>query len=460
MLRFGKVRFGKDCYALFPALVVAACAVGAFAADRRPMPASLTLPQAVSLALKSSPRLWRAEAAYRNGRAEHMLARAANRPHVSLTTGQSVRTLNLRANGIDADTFQGLGNVPIPERFGPFGTFDVQLVMTADVLNLPSRFQQRAAMRQAEASESDRGNARELIVLQVVTHYVEALRFQALAATAREQLAAARALATITADRFEHGVAGGLDRRRARRQVTAAQQAVYEAEAALEAAKLRLAGLLHAEISANYELADVHRFFRVERAATSDMLRTAMERRPDYLAAKVRVESARLTVRAAQSARLPKLAFYTDVGQVGRTAATTQTTYTIQGNLTVPLYFGGRGSAEKVRATAALQEAEAALDAIRSDIELDVRIALSGVDFSRLQVETAEETVALAEEEVDLSLIRFQGGVSDNSEVVLAQERLAQSKRGRIRALYNLNLARAALHRATGAAETIYSRSQ
>lgn len=457
MPRFRKARSGKRFCALFPALLAA---LGAPAAERRPMPASLTLPQAVNMALTANPALRRAEAAYRNVRAEHMLARAANRPNIALMAGQSVRTINLRANGLDAATFQGFGNTLIPERFGAFGTFDAQFMMTADVLNLPSRFRQRAAKQQAEAGEAERGNARELIVLEVVSHYVEALRFQALASTAREQLAAARALAAITADRFEQGVAGGLDRRRARRQVTAAQQAVYEAEAALEAAKLRLAALLYAEIGANYELADIHRFFRAERTGAADVLRAAMERRPDYLAAKSRAESARMAVRAAQSTRLPKLALYADVGRVGRTAAASLTTYTLRGNLTLPLYFGGRGSAEKVRAAAALQEAEAALDAVCSEIELDVRIALSGVDSSRLQVETAEETVALAEEEVALSLIRFQAGVSDNSEVVLAQERLARAKRDRIRALYNLNLARAALHRAAGDAETIYGRSQ
>lgn len=457
MPRCAKARYGKYFLAFCPALL-AVCA--ASAAERRPMPASLTLPQAVNMALTSSPAMRRAEAAHRAGHAGHMLARAANRPNVALVTGQSVRTLNLRANGIDAGTFQGFGNTLIPERFGPFGTFAAQFVMTADVLNLPSRFQQRAARRQAEAGESERGNARELVVLEVAAHYIEALRFQALASTAREQLAAARALATITADRFEQGVVGGLDRRRSRGQVTAAQQAVYEAEAALEAAKLRLAGLLYAEIGANYELADVHRFFRAERTDAADVLRAAMERRPDYLAAKSRVESARMALRAAQSARLPKLAFYADVGQVGRTAAASLTTYTLQGNLTVPIYFGGRGSAEKVRAAAALQEAEAALDAVCSEIELAARVALSAVDSARLQVEAAEETVALAEEEVDLSLLRFQGGVSDNSEVVLAQERLARAKRSRIRALYNLNLSRAALHRATGDAETIYGRSQ
>ncbi len=442
-------------YALFPALLSLVCAS---AADRRPMPASLTLPQAVEMALSSSPQLRRADAAYRNGLAEHGIARSANLPNVSLVAGQSVQTLNLRARGFDADTFQGREGIPIPERFGPFGTFDSRFVVTADLLNLSSRLQQRAARREATAGESDLENARELITLEVVSYYVEALRFQALAATGREQLAAARALSTITTDRFEQGVASGLDRRRARRQVTSGQQAVYEAEAALEEAKLRLANLLQAEITANYELADIHRFFQAERLVVADVLRAAMERRPDYIAAKSRVEAAKMNVRAAQAAKLPHLAFYADVGQSGRTAATTQTTYTVQGSVVVPLYFGGRASAEKTRARAALDEAEASLDAIRSEVEMEVRVALSGVNYSRLQVESANETVSIAEEELELTLTRFQSGVSDNSDVVLAQERLSRARQDRIRALYNRNVARAALHRSTGDAEKTYGR--
>ena len=60
-------------YALFPALFSLVCA---FAADRRSMPSSLTLSQAVEMALTSSPQLRRANAAYRNGLGEHGLARA------------------------------------------------------------------------------------------------------------------------------------------------------------------------------------------------------------------------------------------------------------------------------------------------------------------------------------------------------------------------------------------------
>ena len=105
-------------------------------------------------------------------------------------------------------------------------------------------------------------------------------------------------------------------------------------------------------------------------------------------------------------------------------------------------------------------EAEASLDAIRSEVEMEVRIALSGINYSRLEVEAADETVSIAEEEVDLTLTRFQSGISDNSEVVLAQERLARAKQDRIRALYNRNLARAALHRSAGDTEKTYGRPQ
>ena len=440
-------------YALFPALFSLVCA---FAADRRPMPSSVTLSQAVEMALTSSPQLRRADAAYRNGLGEHGLARAENLPNISLVAGQSVRTLNLRAHGFDSETFQGREGIPVPERFGPFGTFDSRFVVSGDVLNLSSRFLQRAARQQATAGKSDVENARELITLQVVGHYIEALRFQALAATGHEQLAAARALSTITTDRFEQGIASGLDRRRARRQVTSGQQAVYEAEAALEEAKLRLANLVQAELTADYELTDVHRFFQPESVVASDVLRAAMEKRPDYIAAKSRVESAKMNVRAALSARLPHLEFYADLGQSGRTVATTKTTYTVQGSVVVPLYFGGRASAGKTRADASLMEAEASLDAIRSEVEMEVRIALSGINYSRLEVEAADETVSIAEEEVDLTMTRFQSGISDNSDVVLAQERLARAKQDRIRALYNRNLARAALHRSAGDAEKTY----
>jgi OMF family outer membrane factor len=306
-----------------------------------------------------------------------------------------------------------------------------------------------------DSKESETGNARELVTTQVVRQYIDALRAQAFEATAVQQLASARALLTITTDRFEQGVTSGLDRRRARAQMTAAQQLVYEAQGALEVAKLTLAHTLNAEITASYELADIDLYFNSSSVAPSEALASALRSRPDYIAAQRAVDSARMNLRAAQLARLPQLTFHADYGRSGRTMTTTVPTYRVVGNVMIPIYFGGRATALRTGAHAALDEAEASLEAIESEVEMEVRVALSAFDSARMQTQVAEETVELSREEVDLSLARFQGGVTDNSEVVMAQERLARAEQGRIRALYNLNMARMALHRAGGdAAET------
>jgi hypothetical protein len=118
--------------------------VPAGAADKQQMPASLTVQQAVRMALGANPQIRRAQAALEEARARHGLAVATNRPDISITGFQSVQTINLRALGIDGSTFQGIGDTPIPERFGPFGTFDGRVELNTDILNFPKRFQQRA----------------------------------------------------------------------------------------------------------------------------------------------------------------------------------------------------------------------------------------------------------------------------------------------------------------------------
>jgi outer membrane protein TolC len=51
---------------------------------------------------------------------------------------------------------------------------------------------------------------------------------------------------------------------------------------------------------------------------------------------------------------------------------------------------------------------------------------------------------------------RFTQGVTDNTEVVNAQDRVSRADHARVRALYTLGLARANLARVTGAAEKTY----
>jgi len=84
-----------------------------------------------------------------------------------------------------------------------------------------------------------------------------------------------------------------------------------------------------------------------------------------------------------------------------------------------------------------------------------VQTAIAGVEWALKQVETSAANVKLSREEVELSRQRFSQGVTDNTEVVNAQDRVSKADDARVRAMYTLGLARPTL-RGPWAAEKTY----
>ena len=424
-------------------------------AERPPLPAQLSLKQAVSIAFANSPLLKQSQARLGETEAARDQARAALLPQLSVGVFEAVRTVNLEAQGIQFPDIPGIGR-PVPARVGPFSQFDARAFLNQEVLNFQQRYNHKAAGARLEASEAENLNVRELLALTVVMAYVNAQRNQAAEATLRKQLALSRQLLTITTDRESQGVASTLDTRRAAQQVNNLQQALLEAENALTVAKLELAKVIHAEISAGYELADIASFYETATPGEQDALKQAFESRPDYRAAQAQLRAAELDLRGARAERYPSVAFAADYGQSGRKPFENLNTYRVQGSLNIPVFLGGRMAADARQAGNRIARAEAFLDEVRAEVETDVLTALARAQSAKRQVEVAQATIALGQEEVDLTTARFTAGVTDNTEIVNAQDRLTRSEDNRIRALFHLQLALAELQRAIGAAEKTY----
>ena len=426
-------------------------------AERPPVPPQLSLQEAVSIAFANSPLLRQAEARIGETAAAREQARAALLPQVSVGVFEALRTVNLEAQGIQFPEIPGLGRA-VPVRVGPFSQFDARGFLTQEVLNFQRRYGHKAAGARLEASEAENLNVRELLALSIVMSYVNAQRSQAAAATLRKQLALSRQLLTITADRASQGVASLLDTKRAQQQANNLQQTLLEAENALTVAKLELAKGMHAQVSADYELSDIASFYDSTAISEKEALAMAFESRPDYRAAQAQLRAAELDARGARAERYPSVAFAADYGQSGRKPFQNLNTFRVQGSLYIPVFLGGRLSADVKQAQSRLELAEAFLDAVRAEVETDVLSAMANVNSARRQVEVAEATIALSQQEVDLSTVRFTTGVTDNTEVVNAQDRLARAEDNRIRALFHLQMAQAGLQRAMGAAEKTYRR--
>jgi len=117
---------------------------------------------------------------------------------------------------------------------------------------------------------------------------------------------------------------------------------------------------------------------------------------------------------------------------------------------TVPLFDGGL-TAQRVREAEARVEQLRAVEAqLRQSVELDVRRTMLTFASAAEELVAADKIVEQAQEGLRIANVRFAAGVSTNLEVITAQALLSQAEANRIQALFNVNVARAQLERATG----------
>ncbi len=90
---------------------------------------------------------------------------------------------------------------------------------------------------------------------------------------------------------------------------------------------------------------------------------------------------------------------------------------------------------------------------LSGQIDYQVRAAFLDIQSAADQVAVAKSNLDLANQTLEQARDRFSAGVTDNIEVVQAQQSVASANDNLISALFAHNLAKVALARALGAAE-------
>ncbi|MBZ4419032.1 TolC family protein [Myxococcus sp. RHSTA-1-4] len=154
-----------------------------------------------------------------------------------------------------------------------------------------------------------------------------------------------------------------------------------------------------------------------------------LDTRPDLVAARAQVESARDSRRQASAGYLPTLGVsstlygLTTAPGFGRFA-----TWNVAAVLSVPLWEGGgRGGLVRERAGVEAQ-AEAALESARRDVEIEVARARRGVEVAESLVKTAIESRDLAERTDRLTRRSFEVGRGSSLELVQSGAALRQAE--------------------------------
>lgn len=152
----------------YAALLLAAT----FAWAQRPdIPAQLTLAQALNIALTNSTTLREAQARLDEASGRRTQAQSTLLPQLSLTARQAFQTVNLVGFGTPVTTEPGV--------IGPFGSMAARLLFSQDLVNISNIRASRSARWLQASSRFLVDNARELVVVNVVTAYLYALRAKA-----------------------------------------------------------------------------------------------------------------------------------------------------------------------------------------------------------------------------------------------------------------------------------------
>jgi outer membrane protein len=414
---------------------------------------SLTLDQAVGLALKQNPTAQIAVIQAAQSVQDKNVARAALMPEVDASAKEQVQRINIQAQFGGENIFPG-----IPKAFGPFPTFSAGPSLAAPLFDLTLWRRYQAAREGVIASKANSLSTREQVILLVVSQYIGTLRAVADVQASQSRVDLAQALYDQAADLQKEGVGTGIDTLRANVELQNEKQRLIEAQADRERSLFGLSRILNLDPRQVLELADSLNFFDTPQPETEPSIDAALSDRQEWKALKSEIRSAELQKKEARDSRLPSLRVDGNWDYLGTHPNNGTDTYTYVASANMPIFTGGRIHAEVVRADLEIRLLQQQQDDLRNSIALDVKTALINLTSARNEVGVAKLGIELSNQEVDQARDRFRAGVANNIEVIQAQDSLARANDNQIAALYRFNQARADYARSIGQMEKLYSK--
>ncbi len=413
-------------------------------------PVPLSLEDAVNLGLKQNLGGVLASDAVIDARGEKWQALSELLPNVVTDTGFGVHQVDLKA----AFGLSIHGVAPI---IGPFGYFDSRAYFTQSVFDWESIERARSSTAQLKSAEFSSKDARELVVLVIVSNYLLAIADQAEVESATSQRDTAKALFQQASDQKTAGLASAVDVLRSQVQLESREQKLISAQNDFAKQKLVLARAIGLPLGQQFEITTQIPYHDLTPSSLDDAIQSAYKARADFESQMNRVRSAELARKAASAERYPSIGAETDYGLSGVNPGTSHGTVDAAATLHIPILQEGKVHADVLRADASLAEEKQRLEDLRAKIDQEVRDVYLDLEATAQEVPVEKSAVDLATQNLEQSRDRFRSGVTDNLEVVQAQDALAIANDAYIASLYSYNLAKISLARATGVAESQYS---
>lgn len=410
-----------------------------------PAPLNLTLDDAITRGLKTNLGLLTSENTSVGARVDRMRLLAAIEPTVTAGVSMSEQQISLATFGFHIQN--------VPTVIGPFHYQDARAsaeIPVYDPRTLNTWRSRAESLRAAALSVKD---ARDLVVQAVAAAYLQIIASSARADATRVQVETAQALYEKARDQHRAGTSPAIDELRAQVELKTQQQVLLAQENQVAKDKLTLARVIGLPTGQALEIVDKAPYKPLEGLTAAEALEKAYAARADYQSAQAQVKAADLARRAVVSEWMPSAHISANYDVVGETFAGSHGTFGLTGSITMNVFDGGRRKADILERETALKQRKEELANLQGQIDQEVRAALLDLRSAADQVAVAESNLDLARQTLVQARDRFAAGVTDNIEVVQAQESVSNAQQNLISSVYAHNLAKVALARAMGATE-------
>ncbi len=410
-------------------------------------PKRLTLEDAIDLALKQNVNVQVSATQVDEAEGTRTRRLAALLPHASADALANLLKNNLSIEGI---------SIPgIPTAVGPFAYYDFRVFASQSVIDRQALHNWRASTKEEEATRLSYQDTRDFVVREAAGLYLQSETATAEVEAAQSRVDTSRLLEKLATDQHDQGLATAIDTVRSQVQLARDEQTLLVGQNNYQTSLLALARFLGLRPGIPLELAEKLEFRHFEAPDVAQALPIALGARDDYRSLISQQQSLIEQQKASHSRYLPTLAVNGNYGTAGRNFGAMPATGGIEGVVSVTIFDRDR-TGEKQELESRASRLKAQTDDLARSIEQDLRKAILDIQSTEQQVSVTQAGLDLARRELALAEDRFRNGVTDNIEVVTAQDALASAQDDQIAAIAQNADARAALARALGATEKNY----
>lgn len=411
---------------------------------------TLTLSQAIDIALSNNPTLHAADNLVEVAKAKMGEARSGLLPQIDFyeNFNRTNNPMMVVGDKLNQEVFSAK-DFPVNQlnNPAPISNFNTQVVITQPIFDQGKTW---VGMSQAKIGSQTVHEEREWlkqeVIFAVVKAYTDTVRAKEDLTLTQETEKMASAHVKLAEDLFQTGQRVKSDFLSAKVRLSEVKEMVIQSQNAFRIAQAALnkamgvnqeeAFTLEGELGSSQESFDL-----------KSLISEALEKRPDCLAMENEVKNGQQAVRMAKTNYLPafNLMAQYDLNDRKDVWHATGESWTVGGIFHFNVFDGLNSTYKLQAANAMLMNLENQKEELRNKIELEVREAFHKFEEARERLNVTSEAIFQAEESLRIVEDRYKTGLTTMVEVLDNQVALARAKRNHLYALCDLGLTRANL---------------